>query len=191
MTVIRTFIALEIPEATRIKLANLIAQLKKEIPSVVNWVNPQNIHLTLKFLGDTKIELTEQIKSIIQESSNTIPPFELSVSRMGSFPDIRHPRVIWIGLQTTVELIGFQKALDEKISNLGFLKEDRPFKPHLTLGRVSHPLDVLNTAQMGKSITAHQQVDLGLAKFENLRFFRSDLKPGGAIYTSIFNITLK
>ena len=184
---IRTFIAIELPE----KIIYTIGKVQEEIKSYgfkIRWVRPENIHLTLKFLGDIKETDTEKIARVISESVTGCPPISLSVKGIGVFPGIKRPRVLWLGISKQLDLLtGLQKTLDEKLEAMGFPKEKRPFKGHLTLGRIKHKIDPKRLLDVLKDF----------AQFESEHFFgeriilyKSDLKPKGAVYTKLADLLL-
>ncbi len=190
MTAIRSFIAIHLSEETQQKIDRIIQQLEQKIDAPVRWVRPQNIHLTLKFLGDVSPSNLEHLENILQAEADELQPFEFSIGGLGAFPNPRHPRVIWIGVQAPEALYNLQSHIETETHKLGYASEERKFSPHLTLGRVSRnasPIevrelsDVLNTMKVGQIDTVHVQ---------DIHLFRSDLKPGGAVYTSLFIASL-
>jgi RNA 2',3'-cyclic 3'-phosphodiesterase len=191
MSVVRTFIALDLPVEIRDKLSEIIRHLKVANPPIVKWANPQNIHLTLKFLGDTPVESLPAIKSLIQEAAKGFSSFPAAISQLGSFPNVQHPRVVWVGLKIPPELNQLQNIIENQLGLLGFSAEDRPFKPHLTIGRVNQGAAPQAVSLLVKNLSIQQNVDLGSTILNSLHFFRSDLRPGGPVYTSLFEQILK
>lgn len=191
MNAIRTFIALELPETVKNKLEELSVQIKKNRLQGINWVSPQNIHLTLKFLGDTSPDLLEKIKTNIFSSAGSYSAIPIVISKLGAFPNLHHPRVIWIGLQAPQVLSDLQYKIEESLIPLGFPKETRPFTPHLTLGRVNQNISVQDLTHLISYLSPLQDIELGSGELKTIHFFRSDLKPTGAIYTSLYHINLK
>lgn len=179
---LRTFIAIELPE----NIISFISGIQDKMKSYgfkVKWVRPKNIHITLKFLGNIHKADVEKIGTAMSETVKAHPPISLAAKGIGVFPSIKRPRVIWLGLKgQTFELIELQKAIDGTLENIGFPKEGRAFKAHLTLARVKGNLhskkllDVMNTFGEPESETfTADQVTL----------FKSDLKPTGAVYTKL------
>ena len=179
---IRTFIAIELPE----KIIYTIKKVQEEIKSYglkIRWVRPENIHLTLKFLGDTKAADTENVARAVSESVTDYPPISLAVKGIGVFPGIKRPRVIWLGVSNQLDVLTtFQKTLDEKLEAIGFPKENRPFRGHLTLGRIKSKIDPKTLHDVLKEFI----------QFESEHFFadriilyKSELKPKGAVYTKL------
>jgi 2'-5' RNA ligase len=184
---IRTFIAIELPE----KIIYTISKIQEEIKSYglkIRWVRPENIHLTLKFLGDIKEADTEKVAKAVSESVTGYPPISLAVKGIGVFPGIKSPRVVWLGVSNQLDVLTtFQKTLDEKLEAIGFPKEKRPFRGHLTLGRIKSKIDPKTLNDVLKEFT----------QFESERFFadriilyKSELKPKGPVYTKLIETYL-
>jgi 2'-5' RNA ligase len=179
---IRTFIAIELPE----KIIYTIGKVQEKLKShgfKIRWVRTENIHLTLKFLGNIQETETERIARVISESVKGYNPILISVKGIGVFPGIQRPRVIWLGISKQLDqLTELQKTLDEKLQTIGFPKEKRPFKGHLTMGRVKSKIDPKKLHDLLKNFT----------QFESEHFFadriilyKSELKPKGAVYTKL------
>jgi 2'-5' RNA ligase len=154
----------------------------------VKWVSPENIHLTLKFFGnieESKVDpILQSIGSLIQRTS----PFSMKVQGVGAFPHFKNPRVIWMGLRGGKEVLAmFQKELEGTLAKIGFEPEDRPFQPHLTLGRMksSRGKDDL----VGK-MEKHREEEFGNVEVEKVVLFKSDLRPSGPIYTALKELRL-
>ena len=132
MALIRTFIAIEIPEKIRHQIAELLAGLKEQ-GGKITWVKPENMHLTLKFLGDTEENSIDTIAGRLAEIVSTFAQFEICIKGVGAFPNLRKPRVFWVG--TTDEkdtLKSLANQINQQLSVLGFEQEKRPFSAHLT-----------------------------------------------------------
>src|SRR3989338_5342197 len=135
----RTFIAIELSEEIRNTLAQIQSHLKYASADV-KWVEKDNIHLTLKFLGEVDEERCEKIKSILDEIASQTKQFEISLKDLGAFPKIDYPRVVWVGLDKGItESKELAERIDAALSEIGFQKETRPFAAHLTIGRVRSP----------------------------------------------------
>ena len=183
----RTFIAFELPE-------NIVACLKrlqnalKQHELNIRWVNPKNIHLTLKFLGDIPVREYLEIESAIKLTSQAFEPPVLSVTGMGVFPTIKNARVLWTGIGGETEtLIKLQQNLEMQLSYLGIQKENRPFKAHLTLGRLKKRVV---PAQLLKAIKACCEFKPLNFSAKHVVLYQSDLKPDGAVYTPLFRASL-
>lgn len=149
----------------------------------VRWVRPANIHLTLTFLGDIKPAEIGSIDEALADVAGGFAPFVLTLRGLGFFPGAKRPRVMWVGLGgDTRRLFDVQAGLTDRLAEIGFPKEKRPYKAHLTLGRIrqSQPSGRFHRAQQ-------QYADWGDQKFtaERIVLFRSDLKPSGAVYSPL------
>lgn len=190
MTVIRAFIAIDLPVSIQQKLAEILELVKRSDTRAVRWVPACNIHLTVKFLGDVSPANIEVLTKILRSEVTRHRPFEIRVSGLGAFPSIRRPRVVWVGVEAPPTLLSLQRAIEAETVRLGYAAEERPFSPHLTLGRVAHnatPEEVHKVADVLASIKVGE---LGCAVVDHVCLFRSDLQPGGAVYTPLFNTQL-
>lgn len=187
MEKIRTFIAIKLAPEIIANLSKLQGELRK-IPAQVKWVKPENIHLTLKFLGHVTSEELEKIKIITSETRKPFAPFEISISGLGAFPSIKYPRVIWVGIDKgTEELEKIVSNLEERLARMGFTKEKRPFSPHLTLGRMKSSKGRERLTEVFTKLTAS---NLGNMRVTKISIIKSELRPQGPIYTSLEEISL-
>ncbi|MCX5781474.1 MAG: RNA 2',3'-cyclic phosphodiesterase [Elusimicrobia bacterium] len=132
----RLFIAVNIPEEIKEKLSVLTKRLKYKI-SDVRWIAKDNFHLTLKFLGEVREEKVDKINSAISDIAQNVQPFKVLFSELGAFPDLKYPRIIWVGVKEgSTELKGIAEKIENSLLPFGFEKEKRPFSCHLTVGRV-------------------------------------------------------
>ena len=180
---IRAFLAIEPPEGILQSVIRLQEKLKMEISGRISWTRPQGQHLTLKFFGDISTEDVNHIRTAVQ---NRVAPgwsLNLSIEKTGVFPDARKPRVLWCGATGDVEkLSALQKQLDSDFAGIGFPREDRPFRAHLTLGRIkeSHGLSGLSEA-----LTKHNAFNAGEFTCKELVLFQSKLTAQGPVYTKL------
>jgi len=184
---IRTFIAIEIPE-------NIISQFHELQESIkvygfkIRWVRSENIHLTLKFLGDVEAVKIGEIAGSISETVEGYTPLSLKAKGIGVFPSIKRPRVLWVGLTGQLEsLVRLQKTLDENLKVLGFPGENRPFKGHLTLGRIKDKIDVKKFAD---ALMAFRNFESETFTAGQIVLYKSELKPSGAFYTELASASL-
>ena len=193
MEKIRTFIAIELDESIKDGLTQLQAQFKDEAPpGSVRWVKPEGIHLTLKFLGDVPADQIGEISRALQEGCQGVAPFSLSCGGLGCFPDLKRPRVVWVGIQEeTGTLAQLQKAIEENVSPLGYPPEKRKFSPHLTLGRVQKRVSSGDLRRLGDLVGASEIGTLGQMEVRFVHLIRSDLRPSGAVYTRLAEMELK
>jgi 2'-5' RNA ligase len=191
MSVIRAFIAIELSSEILSRLDQVAKQLKGQLPGMpVRWVPVENIHLTLKFLGDVSIANLEMLKKILRGTVSAHRSFEISAGNLGAFPKIHQPRVIWIGLKVPPELITLQHTIEQETARLGYTQEERPFSPHLTLGRVSRNASTAETQAIARVLESTKVGFLGATRVKTIDLFRSDLNPGGAVYTRIYSALL-
>jgi RNA 2',3'-cyclic 3'-phosphodiesterase len=166
-------------------------QLKQRLEGVpVRWVPVENIHLTLKFLGDVSVANLEMLTEILQQVVGSHHEFEISAGGLGAFPQTQRPRVLWIGLSTSPELAAIQREIEVETARLGYASEERPFSPHLTLGRVSRNATTNDLHTIAKVLEGYTVGFLGVANVQSVHLFRSDLRPGGSIYTRLFTAPL-
>jgi 2'-5' RNA ligase len=184
---IRTFIAIELPE----KIIYTIGKVQEEIKIYglkVRWVRPENIHLTLKFLGDIQEADTEKVAKVVSESVTGHPAISLAVKGIGVFPSIKKPRVLWLGISKQLDpLTALQQALNYNLEAMGFPKEKRPFRGHLTLGRIKSKIDPKILHDILKEFFQFESEHF-LA--DRIILYKSDLKPGGAVYTKLIETYL-
>lgn len=184
---IRAFIALELPHAARLTLAKLQNALRRDL-APVRWVRPEGIHLTLKFLGDIPDERVAEIGSALAAAVQERPPLNIVIKGLGVFPGVRKARVIWAGLGgETADLIDLHHEVDVALASLGFDREGRPFKAHLTLGRFKKapPAPALVAALEERSDYPPCEI-----KAQRVVLYRSELRPQGARYTPLVHAAL-
>lgn len=188
MSTVRTFIAIELDEELRTNLGRLQASLRQQIsPRSVRWVRPEGIHLTLKFLGDTPQEKVPAIQDALAEATAAVEPFRFSVGGLGCFPNPRRPRVVWVGLQeVTGRLVRLRDAVEAHVAPLGFPTERRSFSPHLTLGRVQRHASKSEVREIGELVATSAIGTIDEMAVTAVSFIKSDLRPSGAVYTTLF-----
>jgi len=187
VAVIRAFIAINISPEIAQRLRTISEDLQASLGGVpVRWVPVENIHITLKFLGDVSEPNLELLKEMIKSETARHPPLEISAGELGAFPSIRRPRVLWVNVQAPPELVALQRAIDNETARLGYDREDRPFSPHLTLGRVSRNANSSDARRISEVLEGYKLGYIGAARIREVILYRSDLYPSGAVYTSIF-----
>ena len=188
MTTLRTFIAIDLSAEVRASLGGLQDRLRGELGSrSVRWVQPQGIHLTLKFLGDTPQGQLDEIQRALARAAAGVEPFTVSAEGVGCFPNVRQPRVVWVGLQeATGALLRLRNAVESEVAPLGFPTEGRAFQPHLTLGRVQRDASPGEARRVGQVVAATATGRLGEMAVSAVSYIKSDLRPTGAVYTTLF-----
>ncbi len=183
---IRTFIAIEIPEEIQKQVALLAGSLKGSGTNV-RWVNQENIHLTLKFLGDVQEARIEGLARAVAEVTRGTAPFEVSLSVVGVFPSMRSPRIVWVGVGEGEEPIErLQKGIEENLARIGFPKEGRKYTPHITIGRVKSKRGVEElVAKLRQTSFSSEPF-----KVEGVTVFGSKLTPEGPVYTRLEEVKL-
>lgn len=182
MDTIRAFIAIELPPAVKTELGRVAEGLGAGLPrGAVRWVRPAQMHLTLRFLGDTPAERLPDVGRALDAAAATQSPFALRLDGVGCFPNRRAPRVVWVGLAApdggeSAPLLALKAALDGALTPLGWPPEDRPFRAHLTLGRVKDEGAV-------RGVEWAADVPPLAVPVAALHLIESDLRPDGPIYT--------
>lgn len=184
---VRSFIAVNLDEGLRLSLSRLQEALKAA-EAEVSWVRVENIHLTLKFLGEIPKKRLEVVKEAIKEVTRTRFPFPISLQGLGVFPNLRSPRVVWVGVEEeTEELKRLQGDLEKVLRKKGFPKEGRAYTPHLTLGRVRSPK---NKEGLVTLLEAHKGESLGSMQVGSIDLMQSQLSPKGAVYSVLESFPL-
>jgi 2'-5' RNA ligase len=179
---IRAFIAFELPPVI-ISLLQKVQQELKLLKLRARWVRPENIHLTLKFLGDLDPDDIDKIGAAMTGATIEFSPITMSVRGIGVFPGIKRPRVIWLGLGGDIRsLLALQGRLEEKLAGVGFPKDKRSFKAHLTLGRIKQSA---NPAVIRQMISEYASLSSDEFTCNQVILFKSDLKPLGAVHSKL------
>jgi 2'-5' RNA ligase len=181
---IRAFIAIELPSEIKSELALVQKKLKREAHPSVKWVSLDGIHITLKFLGNINPAMTSQIMEAISRAARGMHPFNLELQGLGAFPNLRRPRVIWVGMGGEIsKLTALQKNVDLALTPLGFLPETRSFTPHLTLARLTERTPVQERGRLGQ-LAAEIKIERYIPfQADSIHLIRSELTPAGAIYS--------
>lgn len=183
----RTFIAIKIkPEAL---LLQKITELKKELSEEpIKWVDTQNLHLTLKFLGETSEEQSVHIKNILAEFALLQRPVSFIPSGLGYFKSRGMPRVLFVDIKDGEVLQHMAEGIENLLVPLGYKKEERPFNPHLTLARIKF---LKNKKQFYHAVETHQYISSNTVTINEIIFFQSHLKPDGPEYRELAKVSLK
>ena len=192
MSLLRTFIAVEIPSHVQKKIQQETEPLRKAIgSSLVRWVSIQNVHLTLKFLGDVSPASVDTLTQMLRAEADSCPEFDMEISGLGSFPSLRRPRVLFIGIQAPAELESLYRGIESAYTRLGYESEGRGFSPHLTIGRIKQDASASDQKKVRHALAETKIDSLGIARVNSVHLYKSDLKPTGSVYTQIFSAPLK
>lgn len=185
----RLFIAVDLPAEVRKVLADQQQQLKQA--KAVRWTRPEQIHLTLQFLGDVPVEAVDAIPRALQSAVSVLPAFQFNLTGVGVFPNFKAPRIVWAGITEGAEQVALlYRAVITATRPLGFTPESRPFTPHLTIGRVQTWARLDDYAQISAAIRNCPAHAAATVTVDHVTLFRSELKPSGPIYTPLAKIGL-
>ncbi|MBI4772334.1 MAG: RNA 2',3'-cyclic phosphodiesterase [Chloroflexi bacterium] len=188
---LRLFIAIDLTPAVRDGLRREIDRLARLAPPrALRWTRPEGIHLTLKFLGDTPAGRVDEIAAVLAGAADQ-GPFTFSVGGLGYFPDARQPRVLWVGLsEPTGALAALQRRVEQGAARLGYPAEGRAFNPHLTVARVARQASPEEKRRLVEALAGQSVPALGEVHAGEMALFRSQLLPGGAVYTRLRAVPL-
>lgn len=188
----RAFLASRLPDALRAQLARQIETLTEFVPAEsVRWVPAENIHLTLKFLGEISSEEAQLLVDRAGPIAAGSQPIELKASGLGVFPNPKRPNVIWVGVGGADEgLAALQGELESSLAAAGFDRERRDFHPHLTLGRTRRGLSRSTMKSLADGLSRAGVGDLGHWRVETLALMRSELRPDGARYSLVAQLPM-
>jgi RNA 2',3'-cyclic 3'-phosphodiesterase len=180
---IRAFLAVDPPEEVFREIIEIQEHLRKAIQGDIRWVRPEGMHLTLKFFGYVYQSDVANISLVVKNNVANMKALLLNVRNLGAFPTAMRPRVLWLGIDgDTDALISLQAKMDTEFQEYGFKKEERPFRPHLTLARVKEPKGLVGLAE---AVKKNEEYAAGSFTVSGLTLFKSDLRPTGAIYTKL------
>ena len=184
---IRSFLAIELPKTILKKIDEVQGDLKLSRADV-RWVSPEKIHLTLKFFGNIDESKIEAIVEAIERPVKGTLGFFIKVKGLGAFPHLKNPRVVWMGLAEGKEILtSFQRQLEGELEKIGFEREERPFQPHLTLGRSNSSR---GRDELVGMIEQRREEEFGEIPVEKVVLFKSELRPSGPIYTALRELKL-
>lgn len=185
MNSLRCFISIELDTKVKKEIEYYIKKLSDDVLfKSIKWVKPENMHVTLAFLGETPTDSIDQISDVIKLASGSLDPFSINLKGTGFFPSMGGPRVFWIGIENTPLLNSLKEKIDAGLYRRGLYFDKKPFSPHLTLGRFKYP-------------PSQRQFMDGLPYFEasfladKISLVKSELLKGGPRYTDIFSCPLK
>jgi 2'-5' RNA ligase len=201
--VIRVFLAVELSQELRAGLAVVQQELKRRIEPEMNrdtrisWVQPAKIHLTIKFLGDMNEQVIDPLRAALDEAIGSQTAVNVPLERLGVFPRPQGPRVLWIGPSESWErgaeakrVAEIHGAIEQACEGLGFLREAKPFSPHLTLARIKSGEWHIGTV-LAKAGVLDRPCSLRSLTVESVVLMRSELKPTGSVYTKLWDVPLR
>ena len=179
----RAFVSVDI--SPNEALVALLDQLREGDPKL-KVVKSSNLHVTLKFLGDTDEGMVEDIVGTMEESAKGVGPFSVRLQGMGAFPSLSSMRVVWVGIEDGKRLAEMADKMDGLFAQLGFKREKRAFRPHLTVARARGTAGVV----IGDIIAANTATDYGEYRVDHVALKKSVLTPHGPIYSDVKTVTL-
>jgi 2'-5' RNA ligase len=178
---IRSFLAFDLESDTVLNRLATAQKLLVQTGADLKLVEPQNIHITVRFLGNVTPAMVEKIFEEMKQVQ--FAPFNVQIKGLGAFPDLRYPRVVWAGItEGADQLKNVFSQLEPRLRGLGFTPDHKGFSPHLTIARVRSGR---NKAQLAEFVTENANYDFGTIKAECLRLKKSDLTPKGPIYSTL------
>ncbi len=180
---LRLFIAIPLGPDLKEAISKIQSLLKRRNEGV-KWVNPEGLHLTLKFLGNTPQEKVPRIEEAMRKALAPFGPFSVLIKGTGAFPSLKKARVLWVGIEDErSRLKEMFKSLEKQLQKLGFPMEERPFKPHITLGRIKN----LKSIDFPEEL---EDQEVGVLEVKEVILFKSELKPEGAEYHPLIKVSL-
>jgi 2'-5' RNA ligase len=186
----RSFIAVDFPNCIIEKIGLNQESLKEGFPSFVHWTRPENIHLTLKFLGEIDIEMVRRIEKSLDILANISKPFSLELDGIGVFPNWKNPRIIWIGFNKSEYLLSLVRQIETQMNNLGCQREEKPFSPHLTIGRVRDNAKPEDIRILENKCCSFARI-AGSTQITEIHLYKSDLFHSGPVYTLLHSSIFK
>lgn len=182
MKKLRAFLAVPVPTAVCDVVTNVIAEIAPSI-SGVRWVEPEGLHITLKFFGEIEELQTVEISRCVQRVAANHAPFDIALAGLGAFPAIDRPRTLWAGVTDGADsLIKLQTELEDELDELGYKPERRRYHPHLTIGRVREKSGM---SALTTELQSRADIPLGQATIDKAIFYSSELRRDGPIYTPL------
>lgn len=183
----RAFIGISLQQGVRETLGGLQRDLGLSRADV-KWVRPENIHLTIRFLGNITELDRDNITAALRGRCSTIEPFSLILKGTGTFPNSKNPKVIWAATEHSDPMLKLHADIEKALTETGFKPEERPFTPHLTLGRVGSSC---GSKELAEKIIMHKEDKFGIISVDSVCLIKSELTPDGAIYSLLGEILLQ
>lgn len=200
---IRAFLAVELPQELRAELATIQQELKRNIePEMkqhmrISWAQPASIHLTVKFLGDMDEQVIDSLLVAVEQAIGNQTAVNVPLERLGAFPRPQSPRVLWVGPSENwargveaQKVAGIHGAIEEACEGLGFLRETKPFSPHLTFARIRVGERHIGVA-LAQGGVLDRPLSLGSLAVKSVALMKSELRPTGSVYTKLWEVRLR
>ena len=185
---LRTFIALNFPQEIITKAVKIIQYFKTQLPNgALKWSAIENLHLTIKFLGNIPENKLDQVKLILTDSTAGIPAFNIEVGGLGMYPNKHNPRAIWFGVTYDQALLDIHHNLDQSLQQVNVEHDKREFSPHLTIARVNQRIPQETRQEIGRTFAQFKVTALGQARIDRIILYQSELTPKGPIYTPLMS----
>jgi 2'-5' RNA ligase len=181
----RLFVALDVPEAVREQIRTLIRELEPLCPGA-RWVRTEGLHVTLKFIGEVSLEKAGRIRAALG-TIQPVGPVEMTFRNTGFFPNAKHPRVFWVGMEASPNLAELAAAIEAGLEPLGIAREKRAFQPHLTLARFKSEAGL---EKLREALGKLGPLEFGRATADSFDLYESKLRPSGAEYTKLASFSL-
>jgi len=180
---IRSFLAFELPVDVK-RIIKTVSEDVRQLPLNVRWVNVDNIHITTVFMGDVQEERIGPIQDVVKDVCQGYGPFSIALKGIGVFGSRRNPRVLWVGLDGGIDRMAcFKDDLQKGLRPFGIKEEKRRFKPHLTLGRFRK--GARTGTDLEDLLLKYHDLTSPDCKIKEFVLFKSDLRPGGAVYSKL------
>ena len=186
----RLFLAIEVPAAVRRRIAEATGALRERFAREVRWVDPESVHLTVKFLGEQPPELAADLLHRLAPRVERHPAFDLTCRGIGAFPSLGRPRVVWCGVDPNPALTLLYEDVERAAAEAGLDREERAFHPHLTVGRLRAPLATAEAAEFADIARAGDPQLTERFPVESVQLMRSDLTAAGARYERVWSVGL-
>jgi len=187
MSLLRAFIAISLPPQVR-ELSVRVRDRFRECDAMISWVQPENVHLTIKFLGNISEEKITPVVKGIRKALGRARPFTMEINEVGVFPNLKYPRIIWMGIENPVHtLIDLENRISEGMEALGFPREEKKFTPHITLGRVR---SLKGKNRLIEIIQSQRMLYCEAVDVRSVQLYKSELSRTGALHTVLASVGL-
>lgn len=187
---IRSFLAVEIPLSNKEKILKLINSFNEKSGSLIKWVSKDNLHITLKFIGELNTDHISTIQNSLTERLSSVPAFDIHINGLGVFPNSRKPRIFWLGFDQNKNLERIVLSIENCAVNLGYEADDKPFSPHLTIGRARRDISSGDLIAFTKNFQDHKLEVIPDFKVSYVTLFKSELTREGPLYSQLFRVSL-